>query len=394
VKEAFVRIITCVAFLLFSIIGMAGGYETGNALCGEAPTQETARGLQRILERGLVSTRVPGIVIEVDTPRWAWRSAAGKSSIKPPVAADPSMKFRIASASKTFMAAAILRLAGEGRLSLSDPIDRWLPEKVAAMVPRHSRVTVRMLLDHRSGIVDRDLAVVMAAQHNRPDRPLVLEEAIRLCIDSKASFSPDTRWAYSNAAYMLLTLIVDRAAGVSYEEYVRSRIIEKLALGGTIMPTSPAIKGIPGPHMCCLYPNKGAAFWIDGTDMYMTWSRGAGDIISSTADLTTFHKALREGRLFNNSATLVKMRTFRDIPSLSINGMRCSGGLGYMQMRSDILNTTLEGHVGGYSGAVTAMLYWVEGDTFITFNTNGSYSPGYEAAFIFPIIEHLGRQGR
>jgi D-alanyl-D-alanine carboxypeptidase len=69
----------------------------------------------------------------------------------------------------------------------------------------------------------------------------------------------------------------------------------------------------------------------------------------------------------------------------------CSGGLGYMQMRSDLLNVTLEGHVGGYSGAMTAMLYWVEGDTYITFNTNGSYFPGFEALFIFPIIEYLGR---
>jgi D-alanyl-D-alanine carboxypeptidase len=357
----------------------------------KGPPPKVAKELQGIIEKALKSKEIPGIVIEIDSPRWTWRSSAGRASLAPAIAADPAMKFRIASASKTFTAAAVLRLEEEGRLRLGDPIDKWLPAKIAAMVSRHSQVTVRMLLDHRSGIIDRDLATIMALQRSHPDKPLSIDEAIRHCIDAGSSFPPDTRWAYSNAGYMLLTLVVDRAAGMSYEDYVRSRIQDNLSLRDTILHTAAKIRGIPGPHMCCLYRDKGTGSWTDGSDMFVTWSRGAGDIISSTADLTTFHKALRNGRLLTSAAALNKMRSFRQIPSLSMHAMTCNGGLGYMQMRSVLFNTTLEGHVGGYSGAVTAMLYWVEGDTYITFNTNGGYSTGYEMAFIFPIVEYLRR---
>jgi len=249
-----------------------------------------------------------------------------------------------------------------------------------------------MLLVHRSGITDNDLGALMSAQLSSPDIPITTRDALLQGLSKGSLFAPGKGWSYSNAAYLLLSLIIDRNSGMTYEEYIRRKIIVPLDLKDTIMPTDPPLKTIPGDHMWCVYRSGTGASWNDNIDMYYLWNRGAGDIISTVANLNTFHRALREGHILKPEM-FRKMCRFEKIPLSSpnplIKDLDSRYGLGYASVQSKSLNTTLEGHVGGYSGSMTAMLYWKEGDTYLAFNTNGSYSPGYETAFIFPIIHYL-----
>jgi D-alanyl-D-alanine carboxypeptidase len=382
-------------FLLFLIcLMLTPGLSTAAPLStGNTPaTPQASAALQTVITRGLALTGAPGIVIRVSTPAWTWSSAAGSAALSPPVKASPLMCFRIASVSKTFTAAAIMKLAGEKKLHLDDTVERWLPHTISALLPCHAKITVRMLLEHRSGIADRDLALLMARQNSKPDVPLPLEEAIATGIDRGACTPPGKEWHYSNEGYVLLSLIIESASGSSYEDYLRRAIFKPLQLTSTIAPTNPSTRTIAGTHMGCIYRDKEHGAWVDGTDRYMTWSRGAGDLISTTEDLEKFHRALRHGGLIKPDM-FRNMHTFIPLPSQpgisTIRNALSEYGLGYARSSCRVPAVTLEGHGGGYSGAVTAMLYWVEGDAYITFNTNGSCRPGCESAFILPLIECL-----
>jgi D-alanyl-D-alanine carboxypeptidase len=335
------------------------------------PPAAVGAALQAVLDAA-VGTDVPGLIARVDAPGWRWTGAAGNAQVDPPVAADPAMHTRIASVSKMFTAVAVLRLAEEGRLSLDDPIDRWLPaaylDRMKAKGFDPGRITVRHLLQHRSGIHDYDeMGVVVPAQMSQPGTPLSVDFAIFDGIDSgPADYPPGAGFEYSNPGYALLTRIIDAASGTTYEDYLRRTIIEPLGMTGTYLPTDPPMSTVPVPALRALIQETpGSGPWLDFTDMYVDWDRGSGDIISTVADLATFHRALREGRIIA-LAWFAQMRDF--LPAED----RFTYGMGYQRVPSAALGVAFEGHNGGYPGAVTDVFYLPEADAYITIARNGN----------------------
>jgi len=355
------------------------------------PSEETRKGIQRILSRSIESDEIPGIVVSIDRSGWRWSAAAGKASIRPGIKALPDMKFRAASISKTFTAAAILKLYEEGRLKLDESPLRYLHGRLAD-APALSKITIRMLLTHRSGLADLDAAALMGEQRSKGSDPITAEDAAGRALSKGLMFTPGSSWAYSNAGYVILSMVIDGASQTGYEDYLHQMLIGPLNLAGTETPTKPPSKEIAGPHMNCICRLKDGA-WADTTETYFNWNRGGGDLISTTGDLNRFHRALRNGRILRRE-TFEVMRRFSPIPlpipELAAAGYESGYGCGYGRFRIGTPKMTLEGHVGGYSGAVSSMVYWVEGDTYISINSNGRYSPGYEMALIIPMIQLLG----
>ncbi len=344
------------------LLAAANGY---NAM----PPKEISDGLQKVVTDGLESSEIPGIVVQVVTPNWTWTSAAGNASLDPQISAEPDMRFRIASVSKTFTATAILKLAEEGKLDLNDSIDRWLPQKYLDKIQDHSNITIRMLLLHRSGLADYDeMESMVPMQRSKPDTPITTDAAIFQGLDKGLLFLPGTNFTYSNVGYLLLARIVDEASGTSYEDYIRSIIIEPLGLKDTFMPTSPATNVIPGKHMRCLYRENYSSAPEDYTTMYVFWDRGACDIISTIDDLNTFHKALRGGKIIGDKM----LREMQDFKSIAPVDTSQGYGMAYGFKRTSLgsQNGTLIGHSGGYPGSMTAFYYWLEKDTYISMNTN------------------------
>ena len=111
-----------------------------------SPPLDVQENLQKILVESLGPSKSAGIVLNVTAPEWTWSSAVGSASLAPEEPATSDMHFRIASVSKTFAATSIMRLAQDGKLSIDDPIEKWLPRKYLDKIEDYKQMTLRMLL--------------------------------------------------------------------------------------------------------------------------------------------------------------------------------------------------------------------------------------------------------
>lgn len=326
----------------------------------DSPPADVSDRLQNLSETAIREAGIPGIQIEVSTSQWTWNSAFGNASPVTGEPAQPGMRFLIASVSKTFTSVAIQKLVEEGKLSLDDPIDRWLEPGLVARIPNGHAITIRQLLDHTSGIADYNETAINLQELGDPDTPVPYQAGLEMGIQDSPLYPPGTNYTYSNVNYILLTLIVDKAAGVPYEDYATRNIFVPAGLNQTFFQHT---NHIPGPHMRATMPAGDGSF-MDFTDCYVLFDRGAGDIVSTAADLNRFHRALREGKLLNKT-TLAGMET--PTPQSKKSGY----GLGYATERISPLNVTVQGHTGGYPGSFTFWYYLPDEDTYVTWNLNG-----------------------
>jgi CubicO group peptidase (beta-lactamase class C family) len=171
--------------------------------------------------------RVPGAaVLVVRDGEPAVRRGYGLADLETGTMVGPGTRFRLASVSKQFTAAAILLLAQDGRLALEDPIAKWLP----SLPPATRGVTLRHLLTHSSGLVDYEdlMAPDATAQVHDADVLRLLEGADRLY------FAPGSDYRYSNSGYALLALVVGRASGRDFASFLRERIFVPLGMAGAV----------------------------------------------------------------------------------------------------------------------------------------------------------------
>ncbi|MFA4878311.1 MAG: serine hydrolase domain-containing protein [Methanoregula sp.] len=326
----------------------------------DSPPADVSDRLQNLSEMAIREAGIPGMQIEVSTPHWTWNNAFGNASPVTGEPAQPGMRFLIASVSKTFTSVAVQKLAEEGRLSLDDPIDRWLEPGLVARIPNGHAITIRQLLDHTSGIADYNETAINLRELSDPDTPVPYQAGLTMGLQDSPLYPPGTNYTYSNVNYILLTLIVDKAAGVPYEDYATRKILVPAGLNETFFQHT---NHIPGPHMRATMPAGDGSF-MDFTDCYVLFDRGAGDIVSTAADLNRFHRALREGKIINRSS-LARM----EIPTPQSG--KAGYGLGYATERISPSNVTVQGHTGGYPGSFTFWYYLPEEDTYVTWNLNG-----------------------
>ena len=325
------------------------------------PPEETRAALQHILDTSIQTAGIPGAVVDIATPGWTWNSAAGNASPITGEKAQPNMRFLIASVSKTFTSIAVQKLVEEKKLSLDDPIERWLPADLVQKIPNGKIITVHQLLDHTSGIADYDEISIILKEYQNPDVPVTYKTAMEQGLSASPLYPPGTNYTYSNVNYILLTLIIDNAAGVPYEDYVTRNIFVPVGMNDTfIMETN----HIPGPHMTATQHGGNGTFG-DLSNLYVQFDRGAGDIVSTPADLNRFHRALREGKLIGKSS-------FAAMEKPSPQSREQGYGLGYMTGFNAASNLTLQGHGGGYPGSFTLWDYLPEKDTYITLNLNSA----------------------
>src|SRR4029079_17357401 len=139
----------------------------------------------------------------------------GFADIEEQVAATPDTSYPIASVSKHFTAAAILRLADQGRLGLDDPLSRFFP----AARPRIGALTLRHLLDHTSGLTRGG--------------PTPRAAALSVLERGGTARGQGEDWDYSNYNYSLLGLVIEKASGRDYGRYIQEEFAAPLGLTGT-----------------------------------------------------------------------------------------------------------------------------------------------------------------
>lgn len=260
-------------------------------------TSWTAR-LQRSLDSAVRAAPVRGAsaaVIFADGREW--RGTAGAS--EPGTTLDPAMRLGIGSISKNITAALLVRLAEQGRLSLDDPLSRWLPP-IAQVDPA---ITVRQLLNHTSGVFDltdfpgyRDSILADVSAKWTPQRALALLRA--------PLFPRGTGWSYSNSNYQLAGLVAEAVMKRPVHEGVRAELLTPLALSSLFLDQAEAPTG------------PLAAGWVGGTFNVMstrtsTYSAAwmAGAYFATATDLARWWQALMTGRVVNATSLAAMMTT-------------------------------------------------------------------------------------
>ncbi|MFN2239016.1 MAG: serine hydrolase domain-containing protein [Thermoanaerobaculia bacterium] len=232
---------------------------------------------------------VPGVSIGIAKPgAAAYLRGYGFSDPARSAAVDTLTIFQIASISKQFTAAAILRLEEEGQLSTGDPVSKWIPELELG----GRTVTIAELLSHTSGM--------------RPDAVLTVDpyrtysQAEMITRIGAAGFSsePGERADYNNGGYYLLGVVIERASGTSYAELLEQRFFEPLGMYRTAYCGLPPAVPVPTGFAQLFGP----AFETRPVDMSIPFAAGA--LCSTPADLVTWSEALSSGRAISMESYL------------------------------------------------------------------------------------------
>lgn len=315
-----------------------------------------------------------------------WRGSAGTSNLVRPLPVRPDGSFRIGSVTKSFVAAVVLQLAGEGRLRLDDPIGRYLP----GVVRDADAVSVRQVLHHTSGVYDytEDPRVL-----EDPADPAALERwlstgrwrtwspagLVAVADDPGHApyFPPGTGWRYSNTDYLLAGLLIQKVTGHPYAEEVTRRILRPLRLTHTQLPGTSV--RLPGPHARAYLLRPGHRP-VDITEQNMSVAGPAGEMISTADDLTRFNAALLGGRLLG-PAQQRELTTAVDLGA--------DGGYGLGLERARLSCTTVWGHGGGTYGSTTLSFGTPDGrrQLAVSFNPSGLFPTAGQSATAHALLE-------
>jgi CubicO group peptidase (beta-lactamase class C family) len=280
--------------------------------------------------------------------------AAGMADLELGVPLAPDMVFEIGSITKQFTAAAIMMLAEEGKLSVSDPITRHLPD-----YPSYGEgITIEHLLTHTSGIVSYTGIPGYMATHVQTD--LSVEELIDVFKDLPVEFAPGDRYAYNNSGYILLGAIVQAASGMRYEDFVHECIFEPLGMEHSYYGCTE-----------CLIPRR-ASGYDGGEDGYtnqrylsFTQPYAAGSLMMTVEDHYSWSRALFGGEVVS-AESLEGMTT----PFVLNNGE--APGYGYGLTMGDIRGHRVIRHGGGIFGFSTDAAYLPEEDVFVAVFSNST----------------------
>ncbi|MFI6313001.1 serine hydrolase domain-containing protein [Nocardia fusca] len=348
-------------------------------------------GLRKALEE-IVASGLTGITVRVHHERGKWAGSAGLAELGGSVPPPIDGHVRIGSNTKTFTATLVLQLVGAGRIGLDVPVGEYLPE-----FGFDARITVRMLLQHTSGLfnftgeVHDDGTVVPgipipygpsgpAWPENRFGiyRP---QNLVELALSKPARFEPGAGWSYSNTNYVVARLLIEKVTGRSLAAEMHRRILGPLGLSGTVVPD--ASPEIPEPHAHAYYryADAGAERTIDITRQNPTWVSTGGDMISTTGDLHTFIAALMNGELLPPTL-LAEMCTPRPT---GIPGMAYGLGLFIQDTEG---GGTLITHNGAAVGHAALMYSTPDGTRTLTAALNCVDDPGLSIATAFLNARH------
>ncbi|WP_329350190.1 beta-lactamase family protein [Streptomyces sp. NBC_01261] len=278
-------------------------------------------------------TGTVAVVAQSTGPDGRRSATTGVSDTATGRAARVTDRFRMASSTKAFVSTVMLQLVGEGRVSLDDTVEHWLPDTVSGNGNDGNAITVRQLLNHTSGLFNytADFPAIATVAGFEADRYTTWtpQQLVGIAMRHAPDFAPGTDWEYSNTNYIVAGMIIQKATGHTWQQEVTRRIIRPLGLRDTSAPDTSS--RIPGQHLHGYSDFGGSGPTIDVTDLNPTVAGSAGAMISTTSDLTRFFSALLGGRLLH-PAQLAEMKTTVRATSLDPVWPGARYGLGLMEI--------------------------------------------------------------
>ncbi len=215
----------------------------------------------------------------------------GMANMEEDIKAGPETNYRLASITKQFIAASVLLLREDGKLQLTDPIRKWLPE----LPTSDDAITVEQMLSHTSGMTDYEDLIPEDTIEQVQDADVLR----MMSTDHGSYFKPGSAYRYSNTAYVLLGLVIERISGETLPAFLKQRIFDPLGMNHTLLYE--AHRGPQVAHRAYGYS------YVDGawkrTDQSVTSAtRGDGGIYSSIHDLAKWDAALYDDRLLSTES--------------------------------------------------------------------------------------------
>lgn len=318
------------------------------------------------------SAEFPGMTVGFVLPDGrSFSVSVGMADLERKTTLEPKDRMLAGSIGKTFAAAVTLQLVAEGRIKLDDPIERWFGrEPWFARLPNAREITLRMLMNHTSGIPEHVLdEKFIAALRANPDKAWKPEELIAYVLDKKPLFAAGKGWSYADTNYILIGMIFERATGKKLYAEVARRILRPLGLTDTIPSDRRALPGVITGYS---RPNSPFGFEgrviVDGKfiiNPQMEWT--GGGFASTAGDLARWARALYDGKVLGK-AELDQMLAGVD----ATQGRGAGGSYGLaVQIRSSDWGTSY-GHGGWFPGYLSEMEYFPEKKIAIAvqFNTD------------------------
>ena len=318
---------------------------------GETSATEAAKSAaDRAAQEAIVKLKAPGVAVAVEiNGEIVVLRGYGVRDLVSKLPVTSNTHFEIGSISKQFTAAAVLQLAESHRLSLDDPLGKYVPEYVVG-----AAITIRQLLSQTAGVPNftegNDFMQVAATQ-----KPSL--QAILARIDGKPlAFKPGTDWAYSNTNYVLLASVIELVSGETYNQYIARHIFRAAGLRDSGFASD---EGSFQDMATGYYPNGDVITASPHVDE--AWAPGAGTIVSTLGDMLKWDHALLQGRVVS----------FKSVNLMLDAGTTSSGtstgyGMGWY-------NDTEKDHER----------IWHNGGTFGSSATNAMFPSDHEIIVIF-----------
>ena len=365
-------VLLAAGFLLPFIVPPALPAQTTNTL-----DTVTATGVDEAVEKVIADTGIPSASIAlVEHGQIVYLRAFGQARLEPPMPATTEMQYSIGSVSKQFTAALILMLMEDGKMTLDDPVGKYLPH-----LTRSHEVTVRELLSMTAGYQDfwpEDYVMTSMMA------PTTAQHILDVWGGKPLDFDPGTQWQYSNTNYVIAGRIAEIVGGKPLVEQLHDRIFEPLQMTGVrdqdashLPPSDPT-----GYYQHALGPLRPAP--LEGTG----WMFAAGELAMSSHDLalwniSVMNRTLLKAVSYDAMFTNVKLK----------NGKPTGYGLGVQVGERD--GQPVISHSGEVSGFVSQNTVYPESKAAITVLTNidASSAAATIARSLAPLVLSAGANG-
>jgi D-alanyl-D-alanine carboxypeptidase len=328
----------------------------------DGPTQtnacSTRDSAQQILNN-LVHNGVPGVVLSIQTPTTSWSVAQGLAKVEDKTPMALCHLQYLQSISKTYLAVCVLKLHEENKIDLDAPMTRFLPEKYSRYIDKASTITVRMLMNHTSGIPEyNSIPTYITALLQHPEREFTAEDYLKYIDGKPLDFAPASKYSYRNTNYVVLALIVDAITG-DHARYMQDVIFTPLGLTSTFYRNDSLYLNYP--QLVNTYWDRYSDGLLENISLLQRNNVRAliGDdgIVTTPEEALSFLKGLMQGKLLKPS-TLELMKSWaNDSKGNPTYGL----GLDYGKFQGH----TGYGHSGGGLGAGCQLYYFPEKDTYM-----------------------------
>lgn len=258
---------------------------------------QLTRDLDKVFKKHVIIGE-PGIALRIEMDgKILYNNGFGLLETKNGTKITPGTNFRMASISKQFTAMGILLLEQDGKLSTKDRLIKYFPEIPG---PVSEKVTLEHLLSHSSGIIDYEALMSDSIQGQLSDQDVL--DMIKT--QDSTYFEPGTRFRYSNSAYCLMSLLIEKVSGKTFPEFIRERIFVPLKMNNSVVYQANA--QITNRAMGYSRNNSGGI--IPSDQSLTSATKGDGGVYTSLNDYARWIDGLQNHKLINFPKSTQKLK--------------------------------------------------------------------------------------